>query len=272
MKQSTTGGTAGAMRMMCACLICMLLITACHKNDNPPTPPVHKDTTCQITDIKDVFNTETTITYDSLNHPLSLNYQGPPSYAFDRRFIYDANHRLVYIIDSDEQVESTGYVWQYHQLYYDNQNHIIGDSSLWGAKLVNGVPTAGPSTLRYHRTFAYDSLGRIILATELFAAQVIPDSTHYYYNGAGNLDSAVTITATGHEVTAYSTYDSNMNMYATNPVWQFITRDYSKNNRPTGTASQFNSQHLLTQVTDPADPFFIDEAFSSVTTVTYQCK
>ena len=112
----------------------------------------------------------------------------------------------------------------WHRLKYDAKNRVFKDSSF-----TFGLIGPNPEVLRpdiplniYVTNYTYDAQNRI---SRLTSAELLWDH-RYYYNNKGNLDSI----ARNNYTFVYADYDSTVNYRRTNPLWQFLDRDYSQNN------------------------------------------
>ena len=147
------------------------------------------------------------------NHPGT----GTPNYLFK----YDKHHRLTdftaYFPPS--QYFPNGNYLYYAKYIYNNQNIIVKDSVfISGNDITNpGIDPYGTPYLT--QDYYYDSKGRI----SKIASHVHPNNqlfeTTYNYDTKGNLirDYAVE-------------YDDKVNIYRTNLIWMFVSRNYSVNN------------------------------------------
>jgi hypothetical protein len=94
-------------------------------------------------------------------------------------------------------------------------------------------------------------------------------TTAYEYMGVHPQDTVVT---------SYSGYDDKVNLDRTNPIWQFLDRDYSMNNR--FIAEKYNAAGLPAIITteDAHSPFVAPVPFSFLNdlplplTVSYNCE
>ncbi|MCW3467736.1 hypothetical protein [Chitinophaga nivalis] len=198
------------------------------------------------------------ITYNSLGNPTRVKrgYTGTGSPGYELR--YNAQNRLTDIIWEYNGGESIGsYFESWHRLSYDPQGRIVLDSTYSFGVIGAHGPLPRPDqtevTLGNIFRYTYDGSNRIIK----MAMGLSPTAPYYtidwYYNSLGN---AYKITYTSYpfknnagtpNVTdTYPTYDTKTNARRLHPFWQFIDRDYSKNNP--FTASSYNIYSLPNDV------------------------
>jgi YD repeat-containing protein len=207
-------------KLLVVAAIACLLITACRKLDNQlPSSPCN----CKLLSIHDStseFNED--FTYDAYGrlatrHVSEQNHTSP-----DFKLIYDNNGRLVQYITSDNGGDysiGAGFI-AWHYLYYDALGRIVTDTLFGGGDLATigadgpvwTYPEMPPNYTRSTITYTYDSQNRIVNA----------NGESYTYNADGNLATDFA----GDPVQ----YDNKVNFLSTNPVLQFMYRDYSKNN------------------------------------------
>jgi hypothetical protein len=111
--------------------------------------------------------------------------------------------------------------------------------------------------------FEYDELGRIIKETyDATDPDYPPSALTYSYDSNGNLGNYS------------SSYDRYRNIHTLNPIWQFLTRDYSLNN-PIPATSYNNFRLPLTfDEAHPPGSFIYDFMNRSLekATIEYDCK
>ncbi len=137
--------------------------------------------------------------------------------------------------------------WDY--FFYDSHNRIIRDSLLWSPLIVDGKPTYVDGTRTGEVIYGYDQKNRITSAITLLSGDtVFVDS--YSYDGAGNRVGP--------------TYDNKINFRQTNPIWQFLGRDYSVNN-PLNATYTYNPAGLPVFISGAKDrSIFIDAISGSI--------
>ncbi|WP_341835635.1 hypothetical protein WJU16_22675 [Chitinophaga pollutisoli] len=79
-------------------------------------------------------------------------------------------------------------------------------------------------------TYAYDHFNRIIRSTDTYGRDTVFVTRLFKYNVAGNLVS-VEEQSGGASTTINYSYDDKLNFHLLHPIWQFLDRDYSINNR-----------------------------------------
>ncbi len=150
---------------------------------------------------------------------------------------------------------SSGELW--HRYQYDKKGRIYLDSIYTFPVELGAYPTVYYDS--YCIRLAYDNQGRIIKETYEYSGNPSGETT-YSYDANGNL--------------AGGSYDNKVNFRQTNPIWQFLDRDYSVNNRAVYTAYNSNGLPLSTQ---PASGdniighFLYDGDFTEATLV-YDCR
>lgn len=203
-------------------------------------------------------------TYNSAGNPFSVVFKDAtdaeepyiyPGYYFT----YDKQGRLkglhVRRIDDD--------TW--HSYAYDANNRIIADT----AKEGYGTYVGDYIIQIFVSTFTYDAQGRIIKET-------IKNTVNYPYDGP-----AEPLTPTRNPTFTYdargnlgvngwksSSYDNKVSIFRSHPVFQFVFRNYSKNN--SSVQSKYNSKGLPLSVTPGNDPFFF--YYTTVAKAIYDCQ
>ncbi|WP_220253232.1 hypothetical protein [Chitinophaga rhizophila] len=193
-----------------------------------------------------------------------MEYPARPQF----KYVYDNQGRLSQMIIAGENFDLGGGFSKWHFYYYDSQGRIAGDTCYLGQDAIIGADrpiytTAIP--MKYvteYDTFEYDAQNRIISETHTyFDEQTFTRS--YSYNTAGN--------RIADWWTGELQYDDKVNFNRTDPVLQFLNRDYSVNNLKTGTS--YNSYGL--PVSFPANeylhPFGNSWAIGGCT-FTYACN
>jgi hypothetical protein len=263
---------------MCMTLVVAMamLSTGCHKHDNPPTPPVHKDTICQIKSLSDSTVT-LNLFYDSLDRPVKAEYPGA-GHNTNQKYYYDSLGRLSYRItyyQGSQGVEGDPYN-ELHQYYYFDAAHpnrvTIDTITFFGTFGANG-PVPGDWPDKEYDTYRYDAQGKVNYYDHNVGGEIQYQTSFYY--AANNLQSIVQLYSHtgGDEFTIiYGPYSdtTSVNMNATNPIWQFLNMDYSVNSPDTILAA--NDAHLTTRFS--ANKLVQLGTFNSWRNlhVTYQCK
>ncbi|MBC9912487.1 hypothetical protein [Chitinophaga varians] len=237
-----------------------LFLTACLKPNGPIVVPGHP--TVRITLLKELdplYADSFRLYYNSQGNPTriipTLVGTGRPMWLFR----YDNQQRLVARIGSYSSLETFEMA---HRYVYDAAGRIIRDTAYVFGTFDTTVTPVGIGGQRLRTTtYQYDSLNRIIraVATEMPTHPPVFRSTiDYSYNSSGNAWRIQNITE---EITAmgiqpdttivYPVYDNKINFRRLHPLWQFIDRDYSRNN-PNQVVS-YNSYGLPLEF--PAPPY-----------------
>ena len=168
--------------------------------------------------------------YDSKGTPLRITRTntgtGTPNYLFR----HDKYNRVTDIIGSYGNGDNGDIFEFWRRLKYDAKNRIILDSSFYSGIIGNNpIKIPGVSQLILVYTYKYDAQNRIIKYNEWQAGGY--QDRYFYYNNKGNLDSTVTKRDDGNQYTnVYGNYDDKVNIRRTNPIWQYLDRNYSTNN------------------------------------------
>jgi len=205
--------------------ILLTTTTSCRKvYDYIHDHPDAHDSLCQVTAIR--FRgpdaVEYDITYDPKGNPVTMmNTNRLSSYALDRYFRYDRWGRL-----SDYM---GAYPGNFGAIYWKKYAYIrpnfVTDTTMYyetGDVRDPSSPLARNSAEYYIYGYTLDAHGRIVkiwsIPNDPPHTPVLQSELHYDANGNLPLpDSTLT-------------YDDKVNVYRTNKVWQFIFRDYSRNN------------------------------------------
>lgn len=195
-------------------------------------------------------------TYHNGN-PISLVYNHGS--GLNHYFFYDKLNRL-----REYQVTIAPHVVTeepWHRYGYNSKNQIVVDTTLflYGRK-ENGELIIG----RMHvSTLTYDTLGRIIKESirDVTGSNPVRNPT-YTYDVRGNL---------GVLGWKSSSYDNKVSLFRSHPVFQFIHRNYSRNNA--APQPQYNSKGLPLSMTPSNDHFFNAYTYNGgVTKIYYDCK
>jgi hypothetical protein len=185
--------------------------------------------------------------YDLFENPTFISTPMVSTGSPFHTFKYDGWHRLI----EYAQVFGNGNFLTLHHYGFDN-NGRIGVDTAWNLGGFNSM--GGPANNYNNRVISiltYDAQGRIIHSSNIITAgpmfpPVPPISSvnTYTYDAAGNLE------------VLGATYDNKMNINRTNDIWQFLARDYSKNNRLMATA--YNSTGFPTTINQLEEYRFIN--------------
>jgi hypothetical protein len=187
----------------------------------------------------------------SKGNPISLifnvNGTGNPNHYW----IYDKQNRL---IEWRQTYDGGTFINQLHKYVYDASGKAIRDTFMF----IEG------DTITNVYTFTYDSQGRIVKENikNIWNAGAPLNPTRnptYTYDNRGNLAVA------GWKS---SSYDNKVNPLRTNPVFQFIFKNWSQNN-PSAQA-KYNSKGLPLSLQNNNDNFWND--YRSFRTLVYDCQ
>jgi len=180
------------------------------------------------------FNDTLTYSYNLVGDPVSIIRKQPGTGAPNFFFMYDKQNRLTDIIGTySSTFSSNAALESWNRYIYDNNGRVVKDSLYFFPTAVNGHPELGEYGNLVMMYYEYDAKGRVSKYTEdLGGGNILVEN--YSYNQAGN--------RTDRE------YDSKVNFFRTNKIWQFINRDYSTNN-PLPATLTYNSVGLPTKIT-----------------------
>lgn len=240
--------------------IVMLLIAGCKKPD--PPKPDDPEKLCRIQEISNIDSTRSgrrfavDFEYDDINNNLKRIHQRSLNLLHDYLFRYDSLNRvsdiIVYYFHTNTVVGEYFSTW-YRPMIYDAKNRIIKDSIYYGGTIGEGpiiVPEEG--AYAHERAHTYDTKDRIIKTTETyesFGMTIINEERYFYNSTTNNLDSVIYSYDSNnqrHKV-IYSKYDNKVNIRRTNPILQYVDRNYSRNNNFNTTA--YNEYNLPTAAT-----------------------
>ncbi|MGZ5254628.1 MAG: hypothetical protein ACXWV4_09790, partial [Flavitalea sp.] len=142
-------------------------------------------------------------------------------------FKYDDNNRLIEI--QGKYADSAAYE-KWMRFGYSPKNQIIKDTSWIFGQLISSNPD--PNSLAiYETSYAYDAMGRIVKTIQLDLKNPEKPAIEklYTYNEKGNLINTFD-------------YDNKISFLRAHPLWMFLGRDYSKNNR--AAAREYTSNGL----------------------------
>jgi len=183
---------------------------------------------------------------------------GSPFYTFK----YDGFHRM----REHAEEHANGTFNRLHH-YGINNDGRIGVDTMWTLGEINPM---GSPTNYFSRTISmltYDAQGRIIHSSNLTTpgpafpmTPPVASANTYSYDSNGNLE------------VAGATYDNKWNINRTNDIWQFLARDYSKNNRIH--ATEYNTAGFPTKFNDPMTYWFINsqDIRINISQVGYACR
>jgi hypothetical protein len=199
-------------------LTAALLAAACKKEDHHP-PQRQPCSVYQLIGNIDFDQDTITITYNNKGNPVEMNRAyigtGRPRYVFR----YDKHNRLTDLIGLYDH--PTRYEVRF-RFAYDFRNRISSDTQYVIGNL------GDPDLPEYINEYTYDASNRIIQLRH--RSLLSPDArwtSNYHYNQAGNLEKVTD--EHGTEVFRF-TYNDKVNVNSLHPLWQFLSRDYSRNN------------------------------------------
>ncbi|WEK38304.1 MAG: hypothetical protein P0Y53_12425 [Candidatus Pseudobacter hemicellulosilyticus] len=247
----------------------MLSLASCRKlHDYPYRSLPGGDSLCRITEITSYgYATADTSTYyfiynvlgnpDTVRPALSLR-SVLPTYVFR----YDASNLLISLLEItyyDSSVSPNyydGIVSNYQSFSYSG-SQVAYSSMLFYGVVYNGVLIFNQPVVSYQYGYEYDSLGRIT-RVQNYLPFTPPYYTNYAYNTQGNLSS-------------YGVNDNKLNLFRTNGIWQFLTRDYSNNNPLSG--ASYNEFLLPVNTVQPTGRAFLSSRFSvDHARIRYECN
>jgi hypothetical protein len=237
---------------------CYVLLPGCKKNDPP-----HHSSACKLLKIESKeMEYYFAFEYNAKNQLISRKAAYMTRMSPDYKFIYDSTGRLAQYITNADPDTIGGFFWQWHYLYYDNLGRIVKDTFYAdgtigpdGPVFPEGMP---PGYTMGIENYEYDANNRMISRSGLF-------NDSYAYNAQGNLEND----GYGNSLQ----YDNKVNFNRTDPVLQFINRDYSRNN-PIG-AKSYNQYGLPLKYQDVIHGDYslvIDYAGLRNPVFTYKCK
>ena len=191
-------------------------------------------------------------TYNSAGNPVSV--LSSSDFAVQFYFFYDKKGRLIKLYESYPGGDNTDHY------SYDVNNRIITDTSIQNE--------GGPYEYAYAIKLTYDSQGRIIKENiknyHNGIREGVPDPLEpdrnptYTYDVRGNL---------GVKGWKSSSYDNKVSIFRSHPIFQFIFRNYSRNN--SSVQAKYNSVGLPLTVL-PGNSYFF--SLQNVDKAIYDCQ
>ena len=254
-----------------SCLLAMTIlpVSSCRKLDLLQSDPRNGKTDfkqCTITEITNGIAdgpdaAHRIMTYNNKRDPIVAEPASVGTGSPRWLFYYDKKGRLV----TYAGVYNGGGFEFWHNYHYDNMDRIVSDSNYaFGA--VGNLP--GAFGWR-HSQVTYDHLNRVVKedVTASPSEQVSPFTITYLYDATGNLDGSS------------FAYDNKVNPYRTNKVWQFVFKDYSRNNRvltglfaPVPTYNDFGLPVSLPNLRLPNFILFFLSSTGPAMDITYACS
>ncbi|ATL48787.1 hypothetical protein COR50_17355 [Chitinophaga caeni] len=250
-------------------LVCAIpYLSGCNKYQDV----IPRAASCQIVKLKGglFIGDSLVITYDNKDRPIRMTRAsvgtGSPNYVF----LYDKKGRLSDFYSVYEPPNP--YFENWHRYQYDDRNRIVTDTSYSFGYVGPGVPLPSPDfghlVVGNVSTYKYDSENRIIQATDFYGLSTLITSD-FVYNRQGNIEKIIRQSG-GSSSTETFTYDDKIGLRRTNPVWQFLDRDFSVNNSMK--VSSYNRYGLPVDVDFGIHGGGIFATVQvSATTITYNC-
>jgi len=250
-----------------ALAIPLLLMWGCIKHDVPtPFDPL----CCKITEMKDT-NETVSFLYDAHGRleyrMLSFSFRSSPN----MKFIYDRHGRVSQYItntyDDKESFDPGNPFFEWHYLYYDSYGRIAKDT-FFGEGMIGPDgpvfdPHMPPNYTRGSKVFEYDAKNRMVRET-----------TKYPFSGGFEVVNTYTYDERGNRLypgsAESSDYDNKTNFNRTDPLLQFISRDYSLNNQRT--ATRYNSYRLPLEYPFDGRYTLFDQLGYFDLKIKYRCK
>ena len=245
-----------------SCAITTALLSSCQKDINAKkdpadivsTPLPGQSTYCRIESIwaKDYFGEDQfhLVLYDEFENPVAITTPAVGSGSPYRIFKYDQWHRLreylgIYAYNN----------YQFWHLYGYDLNGRIGVDTMY----VLGNFATGYNDHFQISQIEYDSQNRISKIHSVFSNPNINIEESFEYDAAGNL------------LRPGVTYDSKANVYRTNDIWMFISKDFSVNNP--FIADEYNSSGYPTKINQSLSFSFLQTEISFKNLqVSYGCR
>lgn len=202
-----------------ALIIAFILLSGCHKPDGP-TPPDPR--CCKVTEMKDQ-NMTITFLYDAHGR-LSYkwvswsNHQEPTT-----KFIYDQHGKLSQFITTTSDDFNVGsYFWGWHRVTLDSKGRIATDTIVGPGEIGPNGPVLDPHVPANYYTesqfFEYDAMNRLVKEHSKMYGSASESVLTYTYDAQGNLPGPII-------------RDNMVNFMRTDPLLQFVNRDYSAHNQ-----------------------------------------
>ena len=226
-------------------LVLLMILNACRKETISPTeneivstPLPGQATYCRIESIWEHPHEPDQrfflVLYDEYENPTAVTIPLATTGHPYRTFKYDQWHRL-----REYRGEyANGFFEFWHFYGFDNNGRIGVDTTYTFGRLGERPTDYVDRCISF---YAYDSEGRIV-SISTACDQGAKFTNSYTYDANGNL---VYPAAFG------ITYDDKMNLNRTNDIWQFLNRDYSRNNP--FIANEYNAGGFPTKINTTAN-------------------
>lgn len=225
----------------------------------PGTPLPGQTTYCRIESLWLNPNTPgqkfILVLYDQYENPTAVTQPNVGTGHPYRTFKYDQWHRL-----RQYRGEYSNGSFEFWHFYGYDQNGRIGVDTMYAL----GSMSTGAPTNYFERTISkihYDAQGRIIKIMSHAQIGGYHYENNYTYDANGNL-----VYPPGFGIV----YDNKENINRTNDIWQFLNRDYSKNNPYT--ASAYTPSGFPTVINVSRAPLFLNEFNLAHSQIGYGCR
>jgi len=204
--------------------------------------------------------------YDNYGNPTTISRLETIDDAYssykDYTFWYDHERRLTDLIGTSVLPVTSGNGFDNWDKFYYTGGRVTLDS-LFVFGIVDGTRPKGfvtgiPRLVRVSH-YEYDAKGRINRVTDVGEAGGFTTNQSFTYNGDGNLVKIMqvgyySVTNPPYDTTImqFSGYDNKINVDRTHPIWQFLDRNYSVNNR--FIADAYNEACLPTVISHRSGP------------------
>jgi hypothetical protein len=202
-----------------------------------------------------------TFVYHPDGLPDQLTYSSGGTGLYNYYFLYDNKRRLREFRVGYGKTDPVESMW--HRYGYNNVDQIIVDTLYNPSQDMANDPSI-TIIPRVISTFTYDNQGRI--KTEFqrwFSSNVEKFTLNYTYN----YDSRGNLIVDGWPS---SSYDNNVSIFRAHTVFQFIHRNYSRNNA--AVQAKYNSKGLPLSNNPMNNNFFNGDGAASITKATYDCQ
>jgi hypothetical protein len=193
-------------------------------------------------------------TYNHVGNPISLVFNDKIDGHPDWYFVYDKQNRLKEVRltynETPEYANGGRYTFG-----YDNNGRIVTDTS-FGDEYVNPIV--------FVTTITYDDQGRVVKENIRNIVNPDPDFPYPVRNPTFTYDNRGNLAVAGWKS---SSYDNKVSVFRAHPLFQFLMRNYSRNNA--APQAKYNSKGLPLSINPGNDGFF----FGSVTDlIVYDCQ
>lgn len=195
------------------------------------------------------------VLYDEYENPVAVTQPVVGTGRPYRTFKYDMWHRL-----RQYRGEYANGHYEFWHFYGYDLNGRIGVDTMYTFGLMGAT---GPVNWFERRIshYTYDTQGRIIKVVTTSTNSPGTTETNYAYDANGNL---IYPPAFG------IMYDNKMNYNRTNDIWQFLNRDYSRNNP--FTAVSYNASGFPTEINTTRPVSFLNDFNLQRSQIGYSCR